>query len=110
MQNVMTLWFAIPHEMGPASEVVMSRSVRGNHYFAATQGALLCRIWLGRTVAPQNLFNLGQAALSSMVEGRLTLGINRCNVGPGVDQQFRHLAAIVLLRGVHDQRRHAVEF
>jgi len=47
--------------------------------------------------------NPGQAT------GRLTLGIHRRQVGAGGDEQFRHLAAVVLMYGIHDQRRHAVE-
>src|SRR5262249_20727743 len=44
-----------------------------------------------------------------MAEGRLTMGIHCRKVGAGGDEQFRHLAAVIFLRGIHDQRRHAVE-
>ena len=50
-----------------------------------------------------------QTAFSSMGKCGLAVRVDCCDISARVDQQLCHFGAIILLRGVHDQRGHPVE-
>src|SRR5439155_20271256 len=64
---------------------------------------------LCRPMPPQNLRDPIQAALLRVGQGGLSAGVGGGEVGAGGDQQLGRFGAIVLLRGVHDERSHCVE-
>ena len=94
----------LPHQL--VEQIVLCESHLQHPGFQSVDAfGLLCR-----AVPPQHFLNSRQAALSRVAKRRLTLGINRSDIGAGASEQLCHFAAIILLRGVHDQGRHPIEF
>ena len=57
----------------------------------------------------KHLLNPCQTVFSSMGKCGLAVRVDCCDISARVDQQLCHFGAIILLRGVHDQRGHPVE-